>query len=119
MSTTEILTKFTLSFNDPDLFRIYKREKTEFFKNSLVIVSFMMGCLAIGLQIAYTQLEAELPSYISILNWCCFAALLLITVLHTRCRALHFLVCPVLTVLAMMYISFVDYDMTMYSIYYS
>lgn len=119
MSSTEILTRFTLSFNDPDLLRIYKREKTDFFKRSLAIVSAMLGALAVGLQVGYSQLDIGLPNYISILNWSCLAVIVLITFFHSRCQVLHYLVCPLLTILAMMYISFVDYDLTLQSIYYS
>jgi hypothetical protein len=54
MTSTEILTKFTLSFNDPDLLKIYKREKTDFFKKSLAIVSAMLGALSVGLEVGYS-----------------------------------------------------------------
>lgn len=52
--STEILTKITLSFNDPDLYRVYKREKTDFFKKSMAIVTFMLLVLTVGLEVAYS-----------------------------------------------------------------
>ena len=36
--SSEMLSRFMLSFNDPDLKEIYKREKVEFFNNQVVIV---------------------------------------------------------------------------------
>lgn len=54
MSSTEILTKVTLQFNEADIYRMYLREKTIFFKRSLIIVSVFMLLLCIGIEIVYS-----------------------------------------------------------------
>ena len=65
-----MLNKFTLSFNDPDLYEIYKREKTEFYGKSLPIVSSMLGLLAAALEVMYRGAGmGELPGFISTINW--------------------------------------------------
>jgi hypothetical protein len=53
------------------------------------------------------------------MNWTSFVLLVMIAVCHSRCAILHIFVCPILTCLAMLYISYVDYDYTMQSVYYS
>ena len=45
--------------------------------------------------------------------------LLVTTALHKRLKFLHSLVCPCLTIFVFAYLSFVDYDYTLGSIYYS
>lgn len=119
MSATEILSKVTLSFNDKDLYRVYIREKTDFFRKTLIIVCIMILALCIGMEAGYSQVEGGLPKEISILNWICFSILVVIALFHHKCTLLHVLVCPILTILTILYISFVDYDKTMQSIYYS
>lgn len=79
----------------------------------------MVGSLAVGLEVAYSQIGQALPTMITILNWASFILIIFITFFHTRCSVLHLFVCPILTCLAMLYISFVDYDVTLQSIYYS
>ena len=83
---SEMLTKFTLSFKDQELHHIYKREKTDFFNKSLIIVTIMIGALAVGLEVAYSQMSQPLPSYITILNWASFGVLMLITCTHRKCH---------------------------------
>ena len=61
----------------------------------------------------------ELPSFISTINWVFTGLLLVTTCLHSKLPFLHVLVCPMLTVITYLYISFVDYDYTVGSIYYS
>jgi hypothetical protein len=53
---SEMLTKITLSFKDSDLASVYQREKTDFFSKSLLIVSIMVGALALGLELAYNEI---------------------------------------------------------------
>ena len=115
-----MLSKVTLRFNDPDLHAIYKREKTEFFSKSLPIVSSKLGLLAAALEVMYRGAGmGELPSFISTVNWVFTGLLLVTTCLHSKLPFLHVLVCPMLTVITYLYISFVDYDYTVGSIYYS
>ena len=118
--SSEMLSKVTLRFNDPDLHAIYKREKTEFFQKSLPIVSSMLALLAAALEVMYRGAGmGELPSFISTVNWVFTGLLLFTTCLHSKLPFLHTLVCPMLTVITFLYISFVDYDYTVGSIYYS
>ena len=55
MSATEILSKVTLSFNDKDLYRVYIKEKTDFFRKTLIIVCIMVLALCIGMEVGYAQ----------------------------------------------------------------
>jgi hypothetical protein len=118
--SAEMLSKVLLNFNDADLSAIYKREKTDFFKKSLPIVSSMLGLLAGALEVMYRGAGlGELPKFISIVNWVSLILMGVISVLHSRWKWLHLFVCPLLTVITFCYISFVDYDYTIGSIYYS
>lgn len=115
-----MLSKILLRFNDPDLHSIYKREKTEFFSKSLPIVTGMLGMLAGVLEIMYRGAGlGELPKFISLVNWITLLLLAIMCVLHSRWNWLHNLICPLLTIINYLYISFVDYDYTVGSIYYS
>jgi len=115
-----MLSRVTLQFNDSDLHQIYKREKTEFFQKALPIVSTMLGLLALILEIMYRAMDmGELPQFISLVNWIFLVLLLMVTCLHSRFTFLHYLICPLLTVICYLYISFIDYDYTIGSIYYS
>jgi len=118
--SSEMLSKVTLQFNDSDLNLIYRREKTEFFQKALPIVSSMLGLLAAILEMMYRAAGmGDLPQFISIVNWVFLGLMLFITCLHSRFNFLHYMVCPLLTIINFMYISFVDYDYTVGSIYYS
>ena len=118
--SSQMLSKFSLRFNDSDLNLIYKREKTEFFQKALPIVSSMLGLLAIILEVMYRAMGmGELPQFVTMVNFIFLGLLLFITCLHSRFNFLHLLICPLLTVINFMYISFVDYDYTVGSIYYS
>jgi len=115
-----MLSKVLLRFNDSDLHAIYKREKTEFFQKSLPIVSSMLGLLSGALEVMYRYAGlGDLPTFISMVNWVSLILLMVISILHSRLNFLHVLVCPLLTVITYLYISFVDYDYTIGSIYYS
>lgn len=118
--SSEMLSKCMLQFADPDLKRVYEREKIDFFSKAMPVVTGMILWLAIGLEIAYRGAKlGELPAYISIINWVFTVVFLMISCLHSRCVALHALVCPCLTALTFLYLSFLDYDYTLGSIYYS
>jgi len=120
MSTGELLSKFALRFKDPDLSRIYSREKTEFFSKAIPVVASMLLLLSGTLEVLYRVMNlGELPSYISLVNWIMFALILVISFLHTKLSILHKMVCPCLTTLIFLYMSFLDYDYTVASIYYS
>ena len=117
---SEVLSKVTLQFGDNDLHTIYKREKTDFYSKSLPIVTFMLGMLAASLEVVYRISDlGTLPNYISLVNWVCFGLLALICVLHSRITVLHLIICPMLTLITFLYMSFVDYDYTIGSIYYT
>jgi hypothetical protein len=80
----------------------------------------MVLLLAGALEVAYRVTKlGELPLYVSIVNWAFFGIFLMITLLHSYCVSLHALVCPALTTLTFLYLSFLDYDYTLGSIYYS
>ena len=120
----QILTRFLLRFNDGDLHLVYKKEKTEFYKKSLPIVSGMLGLLAAALEYFYGAgsgggPDDKLPAYISTTNWTFTVLLMVVTIFHAKFTFLHNFVCPMLTVLIFLYISFVDYDYSVGTIYYS
>ena len=118
--SSEMLSKCMLQFGDPDLKRVYEREKIDFYSKAMPVVTGMIVWLAIGLEIAYRGANlGVLPIYISAVNWAFATSFLLISCLHSRCVGLHALVCPCLTALTFLYLSFLDYDYTLGSIYYS
>jgi len=115
-----MLSKFMLSFNDPDLKEIYKREKVEFFNKVVPIIGAMMLFLAGTLEILYRVIElGTLPKYISLINWIFLLIIFIIGCLHRNMTWMHTIICPGLTALTFLYLSFVDYDYSMGSIYYS
>ncbi len=65
MSTGDLLSKVALSFKDPDLSRIYSREKTEFFSKAIPVVASMMLLLAGSLEVIYRIVfsDGDLPAY--------------------------------------------------------
>jgi uncharacterized membrane protein YoaK (UPF0700 family) len=80
----------------------------------------MLALLAGTLEFLYRfRGMGEISNYISGVNWICFLLFTIIAVLHSRWTWLHSLICPCLTVLLFLYLSFMDYDYTMGSIYYS
>jgi hypothetical protein len=118
--SSDLLSKITLRFNDPDLQKIYTREKSEFFSKALPVISVMLLLLAGTLEVMYRAAElGELPGFISIINWVTFIIFLVTAMLHHRFTWMHTIVCPLLTALIFLYLSFTDYDYTMASIYYS
>jgi hypothetical protein len=118
---SDMLSHLCLGFQDSDLLDIYQREKAEFYSKALPILTIMMLLLTGTLEIYYRWMEGNgvLSFYISYVNGSASVVLLLITCLHNRCKFLHTVVCPCLTVLVFAYLSFVDYDFTLGSIYYS
>ena len=115
-----MLSRVLLKFNDHDLHTIYTREKTEFFSRALPIVTTMLLFLAGTLEVMYRVLRmGTLPEYLSIVNWACIGTLLFVSIFHSRCTSLQKLICPLLTAMTFLYVSFIDYDYTMGSIYYS
>jgi len=115
-----MLSRFLLRFNDPDLKQIYTREKVEFFNKVMPIVTAMVLFLSGTLEILYRVIKlGDLPTYISLINWISLLVFALIAVLHSRWNWMHTIICPCLTALTFLYLSYVDYDYTMGSIYYS
>lgn len=118
--SSDMLSKCMLQFGDLDLKRVYEREKIDFYNKALPVITGMTIWLAIGLEIAYRGAKlGNLPVYISAVNWVFTFLFLLIACLHHKCVSLHALVCPCLTALTFLYLSFLDYDYTLGSIYYS
>lgn len=60
-----------------------------------------------------------MPLYITAANVVIFILLCLVSVLQKKLSVLNRVVCPFLTVLIFLYLSFLDYDFTIGSIYYS
>jgi hypothetical protein len=80
----------------------------------------MLGLLAAALEVMYRGAGmGELPKFISTVNWLFTGLLMFTTCAHSRLNFLHVFVCPMLTAITFLYISFVDYDYTVGSIYYS
>lgn len=118
---SDMLSNVCLGFKDSDLLDIYQREKAEFYSKALPILSVMLLLLTGTLEVYYRAMAAdgELSSYISCVNGAASLVFLCITCFHNRFKLLHSVICPCLTVLVFMYLSFVDYDYTLGSIYYS
>ena len=118
-----MLSKVMLRFNDEDLKRIYEKEKTDFYSKAVPVITTMMFLLAISLEAIYRMLDIgvdfELPTYISLVNWVFLVIYIVMSILHTRMFWMQSIVCPSLTLMLFLYLSFVDYDYTMGSIYYS
>ena len=84
------------------------------------VVAGMIALLAGTLEILYRVKEmGEIAGYISAVNWITFLLFVIIAVLHSRWVWMHAIICPALTVLLFLYLTFMDYDYTMASIYYS
>jgi len=115
-----MLSKVWLRFNDPDLQKIYNREKVEFFGKAVPVICMMLLFLSATLEILYRSLDlGALPTFISLINWLFLLIFVLIGLLHSRWNWMHSIICPCLTALTYLYLSFIDYDYTMGSIYYS
>ena len=118
-----MLSKVMLRFNDEELKRIYEKEKTDFYSKAVPVITTMMFLLAISLEAIYRMLDIgvdfELPTYISLVNWVFLVIYIVMSILHTRMFWMQSIVCPSLTLMLFLYLSFVDYDYTMGSIYYS
>jgi hypothetical protein len=83
----------------------------------------MMLLLAVSLETIYRFLDIgadfDLPTYISLVNWVFLLVYIVMSILHSRMLWMQSIVCPSLTLMLFLYLSFVDYDYTMGSIYYS
>ena len=122
-SSGNMLSKVMLRFNDQELKRIYEREKTDFYSKAVPVITTMMLLLAVSLEAIYRLMDIgvdfELPTYISLVNWIFLLVYIVMSILHTRMYWMQAIVCPSLTLMLFLYLSFVDYDYTMGSIYYS
>ena len=115
-----MLSSVFLSFTDSDLLRVYQREKTEFFKKIMPIISIMSILISAVLEILFRILGVGyLPFFVTIINWSFCFIFILISLLHHRWTWLHALVCPMLTIIIFLYLSFLDYDQTVGSVYYA
>ena len=115
-----MLSRVLLQFNDPDLKKIYSREKADFFSKAMPVITLMIGLLTVALVVVYESDEdQELPTYITLVNAVAFVLFLVITCLQSRMTWMHHIICPCLTVLIFLYLTFLDYDYTIGSIYYS
>jgi uncharacterized membrane protein len=107
-------------FSDQDLKNLYNREKSEYYNKAVPVVAAMIALLAGTLEYLYRVREmGQISNYISGVNWITFLLFVIITVLHSRWTWMHTIICPCLTVLLFLYLTFMDYDFTMGSIYYS
>ena len=103
-----------------DLKGLYDREKSEYYNKAVPVVAAMIALLAGTLEILYRVKEmGQISNYISGVNWITFLLFVIISVLHSRWVWMHAIICPALTVLLFLYLTFMDYDYTMGSIYYS
>ena len=122
-SSGNMLSKILLRFNDQELKKIYDREKTDFYNKAVPVITMMMLLLAGTLEVVYrfsdNGVELALPTYISLVNWIFLLVFIVMSILHSRWFWMQALVCPSLTLILFLYLSFVDYDYTMGSIYYS
>lgn len=99
---------------------LYDREKSEYYNKAVPVIAAMIALLAGTLEILYRAKEmGKISNYISGVNWITFLMFVVIGVLHSRWVWMHAIVCPSLTVLLFLYLTFMDYDYTMGSIYYS
>ena len=84
------------------------------------MLSVLLLLIAGTLEVVYRVLNTgELPLYISLVNWLSFLILILISCKHQKWAWTHTFLCPLLTALNYLYLSCMDYDYTMASIYYS
>lgn len=81
----------------------------------------MIVLLTLTLEFYYRALltDGDLSAYISIVNGVASLLFLIMTFLHKKFPIVHSFICPGLTLLLFLYLSFVDYDYTLGSIYYS
>ena len=87
------------------------------------IVATMMVLLTIALEATYRGgvfgETSPMPDYITGINAAVSVLFMLVACFHKKAPWLHALVCPTMTVLTFGYLSFLDYDYTLGSIYYS
>ena len=108
-----------------ELKHLYDAEKADFYSKVMPIILVITILISASLEVIYrfgvTDLEEadNMPFFISVVNGAAVVLMLLITCFHKCCPALHSLVAPVLTFLTFAYLSFLDYDYTLGSIYYS
>lgn len=99
---------------------MYAKEKTDFYNKAAPVIAVTMTLMSGTLEVMYTaQGLGELPNFIRIVNWISVIFFALVWALHSRWNFLHAAVCPLLTTITFLYVSFIDYDYTMGSIYYS
>lgn len=116
----DILTSFTLSFKDQSLKHLHSREKTYFFNKVNPVITFVLLALTVSLELIYRGEEgAAPPVYITAINIFSVVLLLFVSILHKRLPMVNKVVCPLLTVLIFIHLSFLDYDFTISSIYFS
>ena len=119
---SDVLSGLCLNFYEHELLEVYRKEKVQFYSKAMPVLSIMILLMSGTFQfyIGSSQDEQGQQSLIiTILNWVVTGLILLITCLHKKFPGLHYLVCPLLTLLLFAYLSFFDYDYTLGSIYYS
>ena len=78
-----MLSSVFLSFTDSDLLRVYQREKTEFFKKIMPIVSIMSILISAVLEVLFRIINVgDLPFFVTIINWSFCLIFILISFLH-------------------------------------
>jgi hypothetical protein len=58
--SVEILSWFLLSFKDPDMKRIYEKEKTSFFSKVMPVVSFLLVAALVALEVIYRAVKEDM-----------------------------------------------------------
>jgi hypothetical protein len=106
-----MLSSVFLNFTDSDLLKVYQREKTDFFKKMMPIISVMAVLISSILEILFRVLNVgSLPIYVTIINGLFCLIFIFISFMHSKWQWLHAIICPMLTIIIFIYLSFLDYD---------
>lgn len=118
---SEVLSSLCLNFNEYELQDVYRKEKVAFYSKAMPVLCVMTLLMSGTFQfyIGFEAADLQKNMIISVVNGAVVLVVLLITCLHKKFPSLHYLVCPLLTLLLFTYLSFFDYDYTLGSIYYS
>lgn len=124
------MSPFLLQLQDPDLKKLYREEKKEYYAKLLPAICFSILVYMAGVSVSYhlfavgayhTNIAVKVPSIdetvtlehpwmFEIVNFSFLGLFLLILLFHTCLPFLHALVCPLLNFFLFYQISFVEYD---------
>jgi len=78
-----MLSSVFLNFTDSDLLKVYQREKIEFFKKIMPIISVMAVLISSIMEIVFRVINVgSLPIFVSIINWVFCLIFIFITFMH-------------------------------------